>query len=124
MATHFDHVLRSQLTDRRQRLESAVESFPGHSYLTSLLSEVDSALSRMDDGSYGLCEACREPIEDDRLMADPLVRLCLDHLTEFQQRALQQDLELTARIQSALLPRSGLVQGGWRSAFHYEPAGP
>ena len=121
MATHFDHVLRSQLTDRRQRLESAVESFPGHSYLTSLLSEVDSALSRMDDGSYGLCEACREPIEDDRLMADPLVRLCLDHLTEFQQRALQQDLELTARIQSALLPRSGLVQGGWRSAFHYEP---
>jgi len=124
MATHLDRVLRTQLTDRRQRLESAVVAFPGHSYLTSLLGEVDAALSRMDEGSYGLCEACHEPIEDDRLMADPLVRFCLDHLTEFQQRALQQDLDLTAQIQSALLPRSGLVHGGWRTAFHYEPAGP
>ncbi len=124
MATHFDSALRTQLVSRRQRLEEAVTATPGRSYLTSLLQEVDAALSRMDDGSFGLCEECHEPIESERLSADPLVRFCIDHLTASQQRALQQDLELAAHIQSALLPKGGVIPGGWRTAFHYEPAGP
>jgi sigma-B regulation protein RsbU (phosphoserine phosphatase) len=124
MATHFDSALRTQLATRRQRLEWAVAASPDRSYLTSLLQEVDAALSRMDDGSFGLCEECHEPIEQDRLAADPLIRLCIDHLTTPQQRALEQDLELAARIQSALLPKAGIVTSGWRTAFHYEPAGP
>ena len=77
----------------------------------------------MDAGSYGLCEECHEPIEKDRLAADPLVRLCLDHLTAPQQRLLEQDLELASSIQSALLPKSSVAHGGWRVAFHYQPVG-
>jgi phosphoserine phosphatase RsbU/P len=124
MATHYDVSLRTQLANRRQKLSSAVASFPGRLDLSSLLQEVDAALSRMDDGTFGLCETCHDPIEKDRLIADPLIRFCLDHLTEPQQRALVQDLDLAARIQSALLPKPGLVHGGWRTAFHYQPAGP
>ena len=124
MATHFDSALRSQLTGRRQKLERVLATAHDHAYLASLLQEVDAALSRMDDGSYGLCEECHEPIERERLAADPLVRLCLDHLSVPQQRALEQDLELAARIQSALLPRNDLVCSGWRAVYHYEPAGP
>ena len=77
----------------------------------------------MDAGSFGLCEVCHELIEKDRIVADPLVRFCLDHLTEPQQRALEQHLDLASRIQSALLPKPGLVFGGWQTAFHYQPAG-
>jgi sigma-B regulation protein RsbU (phosphoserine phosphatase) len=124
MATHFDTTLRTQLISRRQRLNDAIAASPERSYLTSLLLEVDIALSRMKDGSFGLCEKCHEPIEKDRLAADPLVRLCLDHLTAPQQRALEQDLELAARIQSALLPRNDYVYNGWKAVYHYEPAGP
>jgi sigma-B regulation protein RsbU (phosphoserine phosphatase) len=123
MATHIESILRNQLISRRQKLENAMAASSDRSYLISLLQDVDAALSRMEDGSYGLCEECHEPIENDRLAADPLVRLCLDHLTEPQQRALEQDLELAARIQSALLPRSGLAGGGWQAAFHYQPLG-
>ncbi len=123
MATHLESALRSQLESRRQRLRTAVAADPQPFYLTSLLREVDAALSRMEDGSYGLCDVCHEPIESDRLAADPLVRLCLDHLTVSQQRALEQDLELAGRIQSALLPRNDMVFNGWRAIFHYEPAG-
>lgn len=123
MATHIDSILRNQLIGRRQKLESAVAVSPDRSHLISLLQDVDSALARMDDGSYGLCEECHEPIESDRLAADPLVRLCLDHLTVPQQRALEQDLELAARIQSGLLPRPGLTHGGWGAAYHYQPLG-
>jgi sigma-B regulation protein RsbU (phosphoserine phosphatase) len=122
-AVHFDSALQQKLVSRRQRLEKAIASAPGHPNLNQLLHEVDQALARMDDGSYGLCEACHEPIEKERLAADPLVRLCLDHLTAPQQRFLEQDLELASRIQSALLPRSGIVHGGWRAAFHYQPLG-
>jgi sigma-B regulation protein RsbU (phosphoserine phosphatase) len=57
---------------------------------------VDAALKRIELGTFGLCETCHEPIEPDRLIADPLVRFCLDHLTPVEQRALEQDLELAA----------------------------
>ena len=123
MATIFDASLRTQLVNRRQKLMNAVTSSPGRSDLTSLLREVDAALSRMEGGTYGLCEECHEPIESERLAANPLTRFCLEHLTEPQQRALEQDLDLAARIQSALLPKAGLEHAGWRTAFHYQPAG-
>jgi len=123
MATHFDSALRTQLVSRQQRLKDAVAVSPNRSYLTDLLHEVDAALSRIEDGTYGLCEVCHDPIEKERLAADPLVRLCLDHLTAPQQRALEQDLELAGQIQSALLPKNDLIHGGWRAIYHYEPAG-
>src|SRR5512141_2342768 len=109
--TYFDDGLRAQLMTRRRKLEKAVVSLPDRPDLNSLLDEVDAALSRMDLGLYGLCEVCHEPIEHERLVADPLVRLCLDHLSAPQQRALEQDLDLAARIQAALLPKQGVVYG-------------
>ncbi len=41
-----------------------------------LLDEVELALARLDDGTYGRCEACGEPIADDRLTEHPIVRTC------------------------------------------------
>jgi len=57
------------------------------------------------------------------LLADPLVRFCLDHLTSAEQRALESDLSLAARIQRALLPKPGLAPAGWDVRYHYQPAG-
>jgi sigma-B regulation protein RsbU (phosphoserine phosphatase) len=81
------------------------------------------ALSRMDEGTYGLCKVCHEPIETDRLMADPLVQFCLDHLTVSQQRALEDDLQLAAQIQKGLLPKQNVHFGSWKVSYHYEPSG-
>jgi len=52
-----------------------------------------------------------------------LVRFCLDHLTNAEQRALESDLSLAARIQRALLPKPGLAPAGWNVRYHYQPAG-
>jgi len=38
---------------------------------------IDAALRRLDDGSYGECLECREPIADGRLGADPTAIHCL-----------------------------------------------
>ncbi len=87
--TMIDSFLREQLLDRRQRLHSAIAETREIASLVQLLKEVDSALERMENGSYGICEFCHEPVEKERLIADPLVRYCLDHLTPDQQRALE-----------------------------------
>ncbi|MBP1767818.1 MAG: serine phosphatase [Candidatus Aminicenantes bacterium] len=123
MAAPADFILRQQLLDRRLRLEQAV-SVTGESHqVRNLIHEVDAALARMETGSYGLCEVCHEPIETERLITDPLTRLCLDHLTPNQQRALEIDLELAAAIQKGLLPDPHLHSGLWEAAYHYKPAG-
>ena len=48
-------------------LESAAES---------VLGEIDAALQRLDDGSYGICEHCLKPIPLGRLEVVPMTRLC------------------------------------------------
>jgi sigma-B regulation protein RsbU (phosphoserine phosphatase) len=78
----------------------------------------------MDAGTFGLCEVCNDPIEQDRLITDPLVRFCLDHLTADEKGLLENDLSLAATIQNALLPPRSLVRAGWSMAYDYEPAGP
>jgi RNA polymerase-binding transcription factor DksA len=42
------------------------------------LDDVERALQKLDDGSYGTCEACGKPIEPERLEAQPATRFCLD----------------------------------------------
>jgi RNA polymerase-binding transcription factor len=43
-----------------------------------LLNKIDDALKRIDEGSYGLCESCENPIGIDRLKARPVTTLCID----------------------------------------------
>lgn len=42
-----------------------------------LLREVVTALQKIDDGSFGTCERCGEPISDKRLEALPFARYCI-----------------------------------------------
>jgi DnaK suppressor protein len=41
------------------------------------LADVAHAIRRIDDGTYGICEACGAPIPDSRLEAVPAARFCL-----------------------------------------------
>jgi RNA polymerase-binding transcription factor DksA len=109
MKMDMNDLLRNQLVDRRQKLEAASEATKENPDIVRLIGEVDSALKRMDDGTYGLCQVCHEPIEADRLIADPLAQFCLDHLTLSQQRALEDDLQLASKIQKGLLPKQNFL---------------
>jgi sigma-B regulation protein RsbU (phosphoserine phosphatase) len=116
-------ILHGELQSRRRRLQQAIPRAADAAPLEALLHEVDSALDRMVRGTYGLCETCHDPIEPDRLMADPLLRFCLDHLTAEQQHALEDDLRLAARLQTGLLPPPDFAHDGWQSAYVYRPHG-
>jgi DnaK suppressor protein len=41
------------------------------------LLRIESALKRCDDGSYGNCLRCEEPIDPKRLGVDPAATLCI-----------------------------------------------
>jgi DnaK suppressor protein len=43
----------------------------------SLLSKLDLALKKIDDGTFGVCEVCEEPIGKKRLEARPETTLCI-----------------------------------------------
>lgn len=124
MAVHVTdlHLLRDQLLQRREKLETAVARTQTANLL-QLLEQVDKALERVDAGTYGVCEVCLGTVEPQRLLADPLARICLDCLRPEEARALEADLELAASIQAGLLPRRDFVANSWNVAYHYEPAG-
>ena len=42
-----------------------------------LLKKIEKALARIEDGSFGVCERCEEPISLKRLEARPVTTLCI-----------------------------------------------
>ena len=115
------HLLRDQLLLRKEKLEAAVARSQTAN-LVQLLEQVDKALEKTDTGRFGECDVCKGTVELPRLFADPLTQICLDCLRPEEQRALEQDLTLAARIQEGLLPRLGMTATGWQLAYHYQPA--
>jgi len=124
MQTATLDVLRHQLEDRRDRLHGAIATTGAESDLVNLLKQVDSALSRLGTDDYGLCLICRGHVDEIDLIENPMMRYCLCDLSPAQQKALEHDLELATRIQSALLPDPDLVADRWEAHYRYEPAGP
>lgn len=124
MVVRADSALEAQLQDRRRRLQTAVGEQGETDQLVRLLREVDTALDRIHEGHYGVCDVCHEDIEQKDLRAYPLMRYCLCKLSPAQLDELSQDLDLAWRIQTALLPSETLRLGGWEAHYRYEPVGP
>ena len=51
------------------------------------LNDVEHALRRLDDGTYGSCEACGKPIDPSRLEAMPAARFCVDDQAEAERES-------------------------------------
>ena len=72
--SHYDQHQADTGTETfdRERDLSILEQIEGE------LADVEHALQRLDDGTYGTCEACGKPIPDERLEVLPATRFCLD----------------------------------------------
>jgi RNA polymerase-binding transcription factor DksA len=62
----------SQAVDR-------LSAVPAHAKLLDLLAEVERALAKIDDGSYGRCDVCDDEVGSGRLEARPWATSCLRH---------------------------------------------
>ncbi len=124
-----DPYLREQLEKRRDSLKVAISTIPltdapdASAPFHKLLADVDLAIRNMEEGTYGTCDACHGSVENERLIIDPLARLCLDCLSSDEQRALERDLELASHVQRGLLPETDVRHRDWRVHYMYRPAG-
>jgi DnaK suppressor protein len=102
MADLEDSSVRGSLEDERTHLHEQLETIEGREFdenfadsaqvaaeqgeaktlagsLQEQLDDVEAALTRLDDGTYGRCAKCDGPISDTRLEAMPATRFCIDH---------------------------------------------
>jgi DnaK suppressor protein len=61
----------AQATAERSQLVSMIEGLRSHH------DDIDAALGRLDNGTYGKCERCGREIPIERLEARPTARLCV-----------------------------------------------
>ena len=55
----------------RSQIDALIRQVEAH------LVEIDAALARVADGSYGVCVSCGRPIPEGRLEARPSARTCV-----------------------------------------------
>jgi DnaK suppressor protein len=63
---------RGQSTGERSQVIAVVRA------LRSNLRDVERAITKMDAGTYGICERCGQPISVERIEALPWAVLCID----------------------------------------------
>lgn len=64
--------------DQTVRVLAEVEFLTQQERLRNQLMEIENALARMENGTFGICEETEEPIEHDRLRAIPWTRLSIE----------------------------------------------
>lgn len=68
--------------------------------LADKLGEIDAALTRIEEGEYGICQVCGREIADKRLEAVPATRFCREHAgpSATESDATASDLEITQEL--------------------------
>ena len=72
--------------ERADKIDTAdnIEEFESHNAivveLESRLTNVNAAIGRIEDGTFGICKVGGEKIEEDRLEANPAAETCKAHI--------------------------------------------
>jgi RNA polymerase-binding protein DksA len=78
----YDNHLADTATETYDReLDYTLEENSEH-----VLADIDAALKRIEDGSYGMCTNCGKQIPEERLEARPSATLCIDCRRERERR--------------------------------------
>ena len=72
----------ADLNDVADRTEEYDERRATLATLEGRYNNIRLALKKITDGNYGICEVSGEPIEEDRLEANPAARTCKAHMDE------------------------------------------
>jgi phosphoserine phosphatase RsbU/P len=108
-------------TATAEQKEIRLNSLP-ESVVEQRLLVLDSAAAKAEDETLGLCEVCHEYIEEGRLEVDYTAKVCIDHFTNDQRRVLEKELELSQKVQKALLPQTVPDLPGLEIAAYSQPA--
>jgi DnaK suppressor protein len=68
-----DHLADSASETFMRELDGGLDENAEH-----VLEEIDAALRRIEEGTFGTCLVCGRPIDEERLEAVPYATLCID----------------------------------------------
>lgn len=86
------------------------------------VSQLATAIAKAERDELGRCEVCKGSVEDHLLEMDYTASVCLDDLNPEQRSRLESELELSRKVQRALLPQSPPSIKGWEVAAFSQPA--
>ncbi len=86
------------------------------------ISHLASAISKGERNELGRCEVCHEDVDDLLFAMDYTASVCLDHFDTEQRRRLESELELSQKVQRALLPQAPPTIPEWEMAAFSQPA--
>lgn len=72
----------SDENDNADRFEEYQEKSATLAILVGRLKDVNDALKKIELGTYGKCEVSGEPIDEERLRANPAARNCIKHINQ------------------------------------------
>jgi DnaK suppressor protein len=73
-----------KIDENAQEINEYSTNLATEKILDSTLRDIDAALKRMDDGTYGSCKYCGKDIGEKRLLARPVASTCIECKTKLQ----------------------------------------
>lgn len=86
------------------------------------LQVLETAIQKAETKELGICTVCHEYVETHRLETNYTNSVCLEHLSGEERSRLEAELELSQKVQKALLPQSVPDIPGWELAAFSQPA--
>lgn len=75
------NIMASDQSELADTIEELADITAAEDEMEKRLNEIKAAIQRIENGTYGVCEASQCKIEKDRLKADPTATTCTKHLT-------------------------------------------
>ncbi len=133
MRTRLLDEIQTGLEQKRANLMNWVETTPEEKRDIQLgpedetaveehLQVIDESLEKIEEGTFGICEICHEPVDSELLQMDYTSAVCLGHFSEEELRQLESELELSQVVQRALLPQQVPTIDGLNIAAFSRPA--
>lgn len=127
MLTDLFQRIQINLATKRQNITEFLETAPeskkdicceDEHAVQAHLEVIDAALEEIEDQTFGVCAVCHGHVDANLLEMDYTVSVCLDHFSAQERRRLEEELELSAIVQRALLPQvPPQIQGVELAAF-------
>lgn len=132
MADETIETIRQGLTETRENLAHWVEATPeaekrirccdNDGCVDERFHLLERELTKIDEGTYGICEVCHEPVDPELLRMDYTCTVCLGHFSDDELRQLESELELSQIVQRGLLPQQAPEIPGLAVAAFSRPA--
>jgi len=131
METDIFQRIQNGLTEKRQNLTEFLDTAPekkkdlcceDEQEVEAHIHVIDVAMEKAEDHTLGICTVCHGYVDPGLLEMDFTSTVCLDHYSEPERRRLEEELELSAVIQRALLPQVSPEIPGVELAAFTRPA--